>query len=98
MAGSKGTLNRIDLIGRLGSDPQLKYTPSGKPVANFSIATTNAWKDKGGNLKENTDWHRIVAWGRQAEVVGEYLKKGSLVYVEGRLFHFLCHIIFFAQH
>lgn len=82
---SKGTINKAILIGRLGNDPELRYTPAGDAVANFSIATNRGWKDKEGNQQERTDWHKIVAWRKLAEICGEYLKKGSLVYVEGRI-------------
>ncbi len=82
---SKGTINKAILIGRLGADPEIRYTPSGTPVANFNIATNRSWKDKDGNANEETTWHRIVMWSRQAEVANEYLKKGSQVYVEGRI-------------
>ncbi len=78
-------VNKVILIGNLGSDPELKYTPNGTAVATFSIATNERWKDKEGNFKDHTEWHRIVAWRKLAEIVGEYLKKGSQVYVEGRL-------------
>jgi single-strand DNA-binding protein len=73
------------LIGNLGKDPEVKYTPSGVPVAKFSIATNEAYKDKGGEWQERTEWHNIVAWQRLAEIIGEYVKKGSKLYVEGRL-------------
>ncbi len=79
------SVNKAILIGNLGKDPELRYTPGGQAVTNFSIATTDKWKDKDGQLQERTDWHNIVAWGRQAEVANEYLKKGSPVYIEGRL-------------
>ncbi len=82
---SKGTLNRVMLIGRLGADPQLKYTSSGRANVNFNLATNASWKDSDGNQQEKTDWHRIVAWGKLAEIIGEFLKKGSNVYIEGRL-------------
>jgi single-strand DNA-binding protein len=85
MARGRGTVNKVILVGRLGADPQLKYTPSGKATANFNIATNAVWKDQEGNQQEKTDWHRIVAWGKLAEVMGEWLKKGSYVYLEGRL-------------
>ncbi len=78
-------VNKVILIGHVGRDPEIKYTPGGTAIANFSVATTDAYKDKAGNLQERTDWHRIVAMGRTAEVMGEYLKKGQQVYVEGRL-------------
>ena len=77
-------LNRVQLIGRLGKDPESKYTPTGKKVAHFSVAVSQRWKT-GGELKEYTEWVNIEAWGRLGEVCQEYLKKGSLVYVEGRL-------------
>lgn len=79
------SLNKVELIGNLGKDPELRYMPSGDAVANVSIATTEKWKDKEGNKKESTEWHRVVFFGKLAEVVGEYLKKGSQIYVEGRL-------------
>ncbi|RKY91482.1 single-stranded DNA-binding protein [candidate division KSB1 bacterium] len=78
-------VNKVILIGNLGADPELRYTPNGTAVANFRIATNERGKDKDGNFQDRTEWHRIVAWGRLAEVVGEYLKKGSQVYVEGKL-------------
>jgi single-strand DNA-binding protein len=79
-------LNKIQIIGRMGKDPEITYTKKGDPVCNFSLATTERWKDKAtGELKEETTWHRVSAWGRQAEIVGEYLRKGSLVYVEGSM-------------
>lgn len=81
----KGTLNKVMLIGRLGKDPELKYTPASIAVANFNIATNMVWKDQQGNQQERTHWHRIVLWRRLAEIAGEYLKKGSRVYIEGRL-------------
>ena len=79
------SVNKVILIGNLGKDPEVKYTPSGVPVAKFSIATNESYKDKGGEWQERTEWHNVVAWQRLAEIVGEYLKKGSKVYVEGRL-------------
>lgn len=85
MARSKGTVNKVILVGRLGADPELKYTPSGRAFVNFNLATNAAWKDQDGNQQERTDWHRVTSWGKLAEIMGEYLKKGSLVYVEGRL-------------
>ena len=81
------SLNRVMLIGNLGRDPELKATPSGSQVATFSIATNRKWKDKNGELQEETQWHNIVAWGPQAEFLATYLKKGSRLYVEGRLTH-----------
>ena len=73
------------LIGRLGRDPEIKYTNSGTAVANFSIATSESWKDKNGQKQERTEWHGIVAWGKLAEFAQNYLKKGNLIYAEGRL-------------
>jgi single-strand DNA-binding protein len=78
-------LNKVMLIGHLGGDPELKYTPGGAAVATFNIATNEVYKDKDGNQQEKTDWHRIVAWNKLAETAAEYLKKGQQVYVEGRL-------------
>lgn len=79
-------LNKVQLIGHLGRDPEIRYATSGDAVANFSVATTERWKDKNTQeQKEKTEWHRITVWGRLAEVVGQYLKKGSKVYVEGKL-------------
>jgi single-strand DNA-binding protein len=78
-------LNRVQLIGNLGKDPESKFTPTGKKVTHFSIAISNHWKSKDGEAKEYTEWVYIEAWGRLGEICGEYLKKGSLVFVEGRL-------------
>ena len=79
-------LNKVTLIGRLGADPEVRYMPSGGAVANISLATNFRWKDKQtGEKKESTEWHRVVFFNRLAEIVGEYLKKGAQVYVEGRL-------------
>jgi single-strand DNA-binding protein len=79
-------VNKVILIGNLGSDPEMKYTPSGGAVAKLSLATSEAWKDKTtGENVEKTEWHRIVAFGRTAEIMGEYLKKGSKIYLEGSL-------------
>ena len=79
------SVNKVILIGNLGADPELRYTPGGRAVANFRMATTRSWNTKDGEKKEETEWHRIVAWDKLAEIIGEYLKKGSPVYVEGRL-------------
>jgi single-strand DNA-binding protein len=79
------TLNRVQLIGRLGKDPESKFTPTGKKVCHFSLAVSNRWKDKNGETREATEWVNIEAWARLGEVCQEYLKKGSLIYVEGRL-------------
>ena len=78
-------LNRVQLIGNLGKDPESKFTPTGKKVAHFSIAVNNRWKGKDGESKEYTEWVNMEAWGRLGEICQQYLKKGSLVYVEGRL-------------
>ena len=78
-------LNRVQLIGRLGKDPESKFTPTGKKVAHFSVAISNRWKSKDGDAKEYTEWVNVEAWGRLGEVCQEYLKKGSLVFLEGRL-------------
>ncbi len=79
-------INKVILVGRLGRDPEVRYTPDGTAVANFSIATSEEWKDKGtGEKKEKTEWHRIVAWRRLGEICGEYLSKGSQIYIEGRI-------------
>jgi len=79
------SVNKVILIGNLGRDPEVRYLPSGDAVANFSVATTEKWKDKSGEMQEQTEWHRISFFGRQAEICGEYLRKGSSVYIEGRL-------------
>lgn len=79
------SVNKVILIGNLGRDPELKYTPSGTAVANFSIATAESYKGKDGEWKENTEWHNIVAWKALAEYVGNYLTRGSKVYIEGKL-------------
>ena len=79
-------INKVILVGRLGSDPEVRYTADGTAVANFSIATSDEWKDKdSGEKKERTEWHRIVAWRRLGEICGEYLAKGRQVYIEGKL-------------
>jgi single-strand DNA-binding protein len=83
MAG-KG-VNKVILVGNLGKDPELKYTPQGTPVAKFTLATGDRFKDKDGNWQDRTEWHNITAWSRTAEIASEYLKKGSRVYVEGSL-------------
>lgn len=82
---SKGSINKVMLIGNLGSDPELRFTPNGVQVANFSLATTESWTDKSGERQERTEWHRIVLWRRLAEIAGQYLKKGSKIYIEGKL-------------
>ena len=78
-------LNRVQLIGRLGKDPESKFTPTGKRVAHFSLAISNRWRSREGEAKEYTEWVNVEAWGRLGEVCQEYLAKGSLVYLEGRL-------------
>jgi single-strand DNA-binding protein len=78
-------VNKVILIGRLGADPELRYTTDGSPVASFNLATSETWKDKNGNKQERTEWHRIVAWRKLGERSAEYLKKGKLVYIEGRI-------------
>ncbi len=79
------SVNKVILVGNLGADPEMRYLPSGEAVANIRIATTDTWKDKDGNKQEATEWHRISFFGRQAEVCGQYLKKGSQIYVEGSI-------------
>jgi single-strand DNA-binding protein len=83
MAGK--SVNKVILLGNLGKDPEVKYTPSGAPVAKLTLATNERYKDKGGEWQDRTEWHNIVLWQRLAEIAGEYLKKGSKVYIEGRL-------------
>jgi single-strand DNA-binding protein len=79
------SVNKVILIGNLGADPEMRYLPSGEAVANLRIATTEQWKDKSGDKQEATEWHRVSFFGRQAEVCGQYLKKGSSVYIEGSI-------------
>jgi len=79
------SLNKVMLIGNLGKDPELRYTGGGAPVATFSLATNESWKDQDGNMQERTEWHNIVAWSKLAEICQQYLKKGRRVYVEGRI-------------
>ncbi len=85
MAYGRGSVNKVLLLGRLGKDPDMKYTPGGAAVATFSVATNLVWKDQEGNQKDQTEWHRVVAWRKTAEIASNYLKKGSQVYIEGRL-------------
>jgi single-strand DNA-binding protein len=80
-----GSLNKVLLIGNLGRDPELKMTTSGQPVARFSIATTETWKDKAGEKQSKTEWHNIVVWGKQAEIAEKYLRKGKQILIEGRI-------------
>jgi len=83
---AKGSVNKVILIGNLGKDPEVRYTPNGLAVANITMATTEAWKDKQtGTNQEKTEWHRVVFYQRLAEIAGEYLKKGSKIFIEGRL-------------
>jgi single-strand DNA-binding protein len=79
------SVNKVILVGNLGADPEMRYLPSGEAVANLRLATTDSWKDKDGNKQEQTEWHRVSFFGRQAEVCGQYLKKGSQIYVEGSI-------------
>ena len=78
-------VNKVILIGNVGADPELRYTPSGTAVTNFNMATNESWTDSSGERQERTEWHRIVVWGRRAEICNQYLRKGSKVYIEGRL-------------
>ena len=79
------SVNKVILLGRLGQDPELKYTPGGSPVCNFSLATTESWTDKSGQKQEKTEWHRVVVWGKLAELCNQYLAKGLQAFLEGRL-------------
>ena len=79
------SVNKVILVGNLGKDPEVRYMPSGEAITNITVATTDAWKDKQGEKQERTEWHRVAFFGKLAEIAGEYLKKGSQVYVEGRL-------------
>jgi len=78
-------INKVILVGRLGKDPEIRSTPSGQTVAKFTVATDERFTDKAGEKKERTEWHNIIAWGRLGEICGQYLKKGKLVYLEGRI-------------
>ena len=80
-----GSVNKVILVGNLGRDAELRYTPGGAPVATINLATTEVWNDKGGQRQEKTEWHRVVLWGKTAESLNEYLTKGKQIYVEGRL-------------
>ena len=80
-----GSVNKVILVGNLGADPELKYTPSSRPLCNLRIATTEVYKDKSGQKQEKTEWHRVTVWGDQAENCNKYLSKGRSVYIEGRL-------------
>ena len=80
-----GSVNKVILVGNLGRDAELRYTPGGAPVATLNMATTEVWNDKGGQKQEKTEWHRVILWGKTAESLNEYLTKGKQIYVEGRL-------------
>ena len=82
---ARGGVNKVIILGNVGADPELRYTPGGAAVTNFNIATNESWTDNNGEKQERTEWHRIVVWGRLAEICNQYLRKGSKVYVEGRL-------------
>ena len=82
---ARGSVNKVILIGRLGKNPEMRYTPSGLAVATFSLATNHSVKDQEGNFTEKTEWHNIVTYGKRAEFAGEYLEKGRQVYIEGRI-------------
>jgi len=79
------SVNKVILVGRLGRDPETRYTGGGQAVANFSVATDESYRDKNGERQKRTEWHKIVVWGKQAEIAQQYLKKGSLVFIEGRI-------------
>jgi single-strand DNA-binding protein len=79
------SVNKVILVGRLGRDPETRYTGGGQAVANFSVATDETYKDKAGDRQKRTEWHKIVVWGKQAEIAQQYLKKGSLIFIEGRI-------------
>ena len=78
-------INKVILVGNLGQDPEVRYTPAGKAVANITVATSESWKDQSGQLQEKTEWHKVSMFGKLAEIAGEYLRKGSQVYIEGKL-------------
>ena len=80
-----GTVNKVIIVGNMGRDAEIRYTPGGAAVATLSLATTDVWNDKAGQRQEKTEWHRVVLWGKQAETLAEYLTKGRQIYVEGRL-------------
>ena len=83
---ARGSVNKVMLIGNLGGDPEVRYMTNGDPVTSFSLATTESWRDKlSGEKKEQTEWHRVVVYGKLAEIIGKYAQKGSHMYVEGRL-------------
>lgn len=78
-------VNKVILVGNLGRDPEMRSTQSGQPIATFTLATNRKWRDKNGQKQEQTEWHQVVVWGRQAEIAGQYLTKGKQIYLEGRL-------------
>jgi single-strand DNA-binding protein len=80
-----GSVNKVILVGNLGRDAELRYTPGGSPVSTLNLATTESWKDNNGQKQERTEWHRVVVWGKPAEALNDYLRKGRQIYVEGRL-------------
>ncbi len=80
-----GTVNKVIIVGNLGRDAEIRYTPGGAAVSTLSLATTDVWNDKAGQRQEKTEWHRVVVWGKQAETLKDYLTKGRQIYVEGRL-------------
>ena len=82
---ARGGVNKVILVGNLGADPRVSYTPSGNAVANLSLATSESWRDKSGEMQERTEWHRAVIFGKLADIAGQYLRKGSKVYLEGKL-------------
>lgn len=79
------TVNKITLLGNLGNDPEIRYMPDGTAIAQLSVATSNRWKNKQGEQKEKTEWHRVKFFGKQAEIIGQYAKKGTMMYIEGRM-------------
>ena len=81
----KGSVNKVVLVGHLGGDPESRFTPSGAAVANFTLATNESWRDASGEIQDKTEWHRCVMWGKSAELAGDLLKKGQLIYTEGKL-------------
>jgi len=81
----RNSVNKVILVGNLGQDPEARFTPQGTAVTNLSVATNESWKDQSGEIKEKTEWHRVVMYGRMAETASEYMNKGQMVYIEGRL-------------
>ena len=81
----RNSVNKVILVGNLGQDPEARFTPQGTAVTNLSVATNESWKDQSGEIKEKTEWHRVVMYGRMAETANEYMNKGQMVYIEGRL-------------